>query len=66
VGFGELDTGEQIRLLVPSATGVVIGLQLIFGSFLLGITTLKVNRAPAAFIDHVRVELDDLPAAAAD
>jgi hypothetical protein len=62
VGFGELDAGEQIRLLVPSATGVVIGLQLVFGSFLLGITTLKVNRAPAAFIDHDR----DLVEAEAD
>ncbi|MBI5087789.1 MAG: glycosyltransferase family 2 protein [Actinobacteria bacterium] len=52
VGFGELDRSAQIRLLVPSATGVVIGLQLVFGSFLVGISTLKLNRAPAAFIEH--------------
>jgi hypothetical protein len=41
----------QIRLLVPSATGVVIGVQMIFGSFLLGIPTLKLNRAPATFVE---------------
>lgn len=51
VGFGELDRAAQIRLLVPSVTGIVIGLQLIFGSFLLGISTLKLNRAPASFVE---------------
>ena len=51
VGFGELDRAAQIRLLVPSVTGVVLGLQLVFGSFLLGISTMKLNRTPAAFIE---------------
>jgi hypothetical protein len=51
VGFGQLDRSVQIRLLVPSATGVVIGVQMIFGSFLLGIPTLKLNRAPATFVE---------------
>ena len=43
-GFGELDPDRNIRLLVPSMTGVVLGLQLMFGSFLLGIATIKTVR----------------------
>jgi len=33
--FGDLDARRQLRLVIPSATGVVVGLQLLFGSFLL-------------------------------
>ena len=51
VAFGELDRGEQIRLLVPSTTGIVLGVQLVFGSFLLGITRMKLSNSPAAFLE---------------
>jgi hypothetical protein len=64
VGFGQLDRAAQIRLLVPSATGIVIGLQLIFGSFLVGLSTLKVNRTPAAYIEHDVPEARDTSARA--
>ena len=45
--FGGLDAGDNLRLLVPSLTGVVLGLQLMFGSFLVGVATLKLNRSDA-------------------
>jgi hypothetical protein len=37
VGFGNLDARRQMRVAIPSATGVVVGLQLIFGGFLVGL-----------------------------
>lgn len=58
VRFGELDRSEQIRLLVPSTTAIVLGMQLVFGSFLLGISTMKLNSAPASFVET------DVPVAA--
>jgi hypothetical protein len=45
--FGALDAGENLRLLVPSLTGVVLGVQLMFGSFLVGVATLRLNRSDA-------------------
>lgn len=45
--FGELDWRQNLRLLVPSLTGVVLGLQLMFGSFLLGIANLRLQRSDA-------------------
>lgn len=58
--FGELDAGDNLRLLVPSLTGVVLGLQLMFGSFLLGVATLRLNRATGpAYIDDV-ADVDDV------
>lgn len=46
-GFGELDPSTHLRLLVPSATAVVFGMQLMFGSFLLGISRLKLSDDPS-------------------
>jgi hypothetical protein len=41
VQFGPLDADANQRLLVPSLTGVVLGLQLMFGSFLVGVATMR-------------------------
>jgi glycosyltransferase involved in cell wall biosynthesis len=49
--FGSLDPARHLRLLVPSATAVVVGLQLMFGSFLLGISKIKLARTGSAFIE---------------
>jgi hypothetical protein len=35
--FGALDARRQMRLLIPSATGIVVGLQLVFGGFLVAL-----------------------------
>jgi Glycosyl transferase family 2 len=50
-GFGELDPSTHLRLLVPSATAVVFGMQLMFGSFLLGISRLKLGDPAASFVE---------------
>jgi glycosyltransferase involved in cell wall biosynthesis len=50
-GFGELDPSTHLRLLVPSATAVVFGMQLMFGSFLLGISRLRVSDPTPQFVE---------------
>jgi glycosyltransferase involved in cell wall biosynthesis len=50
-GFGDLDQAALLRLLVPSATFVMVGFQLVFGSFLLGIPKLKTERTGPGFVE---------------
>ena len=57
-GFGQLDPGTHLRTLVPSSTAVILGIQLMFGSFLLSIPLLKVAPDGAAFAE---LEHDPLP-----
>ena len=35
--FGALDARQQMRLVIPSATAMVVGLQLMFGGFLVAL-----------------------------
>jgi hypothetical protein len=39
--FGKLDTGENLRRLIPGATLTILGLQTIFSSFHLSVLGLK-------------------------
>jgi hypothetical protein len=39
-GFGNLDTGSMMRLLVPASTALCVGLQLAFTAFLKGVLGL--------------------------
>ena len=39
-GFGNLDTGSMMRLLVPSSTALCVGLQLAFTAFFKGVLGL--------------------------
>ena len=50
-GFGQLDAGTHLRTLVPSSTAVVLGVQMMFGSFLLSISRLKVSHVGPAFLE---------------
>lgn len=43
-GFGQLPTAETLRLVIPATTGIASGVQLIFGSFLLGLLRLPFTR----------------------
>lgn len=40
-GFGELSAGESLRLVVPAATLITLGVQIIFASFLVSILALR-------------------------
>jgi len=42
--FGELDYGRMMRLIVPSATFLVVGVQVVMSGFLSGILDLKISR----------------------
>jgi hypothetical protein len=44
-GFGPLDAGRNVRLLLPGLTAAVLGLQFAFSSFLLGLTSIRTSRA---------------------
>jgi uncharacterized membrane protein YidH (DUF202 family) len=61
VDFGDLDAGELLRVLVPSMLAVVVGLQFVFGSFLLGIAQLGVDRPPIAPLDDERAPAETVP-----
>jgi hypothetical protein len=55
-GYGQLNATALMRLLVPSATGILLGMQLVLGSFLVGISMIKrLDRGPA-FIDDSSVD----------
>ena len=43
-GFGQLPTAETLRLVIPATTAIATGVQLIFGSFLLGLLRLPSTR----------------------
>ncbi len=49
--YGPLSGSGHLRWLIVSSTSVAIGLQLMFGSFLLGIATMRVARDAPAFIE---------------
>jgi hypothetical protein len=40
-GFGQLDLRVSLRIVAPSATALILGLQLVFSSFFLGVLTLQ-------------------------
>lgn len=39
--FGELDPTRSLRLIIPAFTAIVLGAQLIFASFFIGILQIK-------------------------
>lgn len=41
--FGPLDPRQSLRIVAPSATGIILGLQIVFSSFFLGV--LELDRA---------------------
>jgi hypothetical protein len=45
--FGALDARHQMRLVIPSATGIVVGLQLVFGGFLVALARSAAGEEPA-------------------
>jgi glycosyltransferase involved in cell wall biosynthesis len=45
VGFGQLQTGITIRLVIASSTTLVFGAQVLYGSFLLYVLDYRVNRS---------------------
>jgi glycosyltransferase involved in cell wall biosynthesis len=45
--FGHLDPQQSLRIVVPSATLLILGLQIMFSSCLLSILQLESNSAPA-------------------
>ncbi len=42
-GFGSLSLGENLRRIIPASTLVVLGIQMLFGSFFIGVLGLKTN-----------------------
>jgi Glycosyl transferase family 2 len=46
--FGQLDYSHSLRLMVPSATALVVSCQVIFGTFFLSILGIKRAQHPAA------------------
>lgn len=44
IGFGDLSYPDTLRLIVPSATWMSLGIQIIFSGFLLAVLGLKVDR----------------------
>lgn len=46
-GFGPLDPRSKMRVVIPSATALALGLQLIFGTFFLSVLGLKRRREGA-------------------
>ena len=51
--YGDLDVGAHLRLLILSLTAVVLGVQLMFGSFLVGISRTKVIHDGPMFIEDL-------------
>lgn len=43
-GFGGLDPSQKMRLVIPSATALILGLQTVFSSFLLSVLGLRIRR----------------------
>lgn len=41
--FGDLDPSQTLRIVVPAATTLILGLQVILGSFFLGVLNLQTN-----------------------
>jgi hypothetical protein len=46
--FGTLDPTHSLRLMVPSATALVVSCQVIFGTFFMSILSIRRTRHPAA------------------
>lgn len=44
VGFGDLSYAENLRLLIPAVTAMVVGLQIVFSSFFMSVLGLKTTR----------------------
>jgi hypothetical protein len=42
-GFGSLSLGENLRRIIPASTLVVLGIQMLFGSFFIGVLGLKTH-----------------------
>lgn len=51
--FGHLDPQQSLRIVVPSATLLILGLQIMFSSCLLSILQLESSSAPAAAMPRV-------------
>jgi hypothetical protein len=59
--FGSLDPGHSLRLMVPSATALVVSWQIILGTFFMSILGIRRTRHPEADV----LAGDDQPAASA-
>jgi glycosyltransferase involved in cell wall biosynthesis len=53
--FGHLDPQQSLRIVVPSATLLIVGLQIMFSSCLLSILQLESNASPGAAIPRALV-----------
>ncbi|HWC67007.1 MAG TPA: hypothetical protein VG478_03000, partial [Acidimicrobiales bacterium] len=40
-GFGELDTAQNVRVVLPAAMGLLLGVQTVLGSLYLGVLTIS-------------------------
>ncbi len=60
-GFGDLDVNSHLRWLIVSLTAVVLGVQLMFGSFLLGIPTMRVRSSGPAYLEELDTTDGRLP-----
>jgi hypothetical protein len=45
-GFGELSLGDNLRRIIPASTLVMLGVQILFGSFFIGVLGLKTRHQP--------------------
>lgn len=50
--FGDLSYPDTLRLIIPSATGMSLGIQIVFSGFLLAVMGLKVERIKTPTSDH--------------
>jgi hypothetical protein len=50
--FGDLSYPDTLRLIIPSATGMSLGIQIVFSGFLLAVLGLKVERIKTPTADH--------------
>jgi hypothetical protein len=57
-GFGHLDPQQSLRIVVPSTTLMILGMQIMFSSFLLSILQLDANRAPPAVTPRILSNLE--------
>ena len=56
--FGHLDPQQSLRIVVPSTTLMILGMQIMFSSFLLSILQLDANRAPPAVTPRILSNLE--------
>ncbi len=51
-GFGPLDYSTTMRLVIPGATAIALGIQIVFGSFQISLLSLRRKRSPVSPISE--------------